>query len=157
MPIRAPIWVIDSPSLPEPCKRPLSVPHAGKDTGSHPINPHTGAAHKATFDAPLSAQPNTMNTQDIPRWKQALQSVLNPGRVRERREAELAETMRTVCHELIGDLPLGSRLALSARIDIASKRHDLYSLRACMFDAISMQHGEQVARERLSSLDSRWP
>jgi hypothetical protein len=98
-----------------------------------------------------------MNTQAPPRWKQALQCVLNPSLVKERREAELAETMRTVCHELIGDLPTGPRLALSARIDHASKRHDLYTLRACMFDAISMQHGEQVARDRLSSLDSRWP
>ena len=98
-----------------------------------------------------------MNTQTTPRWKQALQSVLNPGRVKERREAELADTMRAVCHELIGDLPTGSRLSLGARIEHATKRNDLYTLRACLFDAISMQHGEQVARDRLSSLDSRWP
>lgn len=98
-----------------------------------------------------------MNTQAPPRWKLALQSVLHPARTRERREAELADTMRTVCHELISDLPVGPRLALSARIENASHRPDLLTLRACMFDAISMQHGEQVARERLLDLDSRWP
>jgi hypothetical protein len=98
-----------------------------------------------------------MNTQVTPRWKQALLSVLHPNRVRERREAELADTMRSVCHELISDLPVVARVAIAARIDHAGRRHDLMTLRACLFDAISMQHGEQVARERLSSLDSRWP
>jgi hypothetical protein len=98
-----------------------------------------------------------MNTQVTPRWKQALLSVLHPSRLRERREAELADTMRSVCHELIGDLPVISRVAIATRIELACRRHDLLTLRACLFDAISMQHGEQVARERLSSLDSRWP
>jgi hypothetical protein len=97
-----------------------------------------------------------MNTQAPPRWKLALQSVLHPTRARERREAELADTMRAVCRELIIDLPLAPRLALSARIEHASRRPDLWTLRACLFDAISMQHGEQVARERLLELDSRW-
>ena len=98
-----------------------------------------------------------MTTQAPSRWKQALQSVLQPGLVKERREAELADTMRAVCHELISDLPIGARLSLGARIEQASKRKDLYTLRACLFDAISMQHGEQVARERLAALDLRWP
>ena len=98
-----------------------------------------------------------MNTQATPRWKQALQSVLHPARAKERRDAELTVTMRAVCHELIADLPLHARLSISARIEMATRRNDVWSLRACLFDAISMQHGEQVARERLTSLDSRWP
>ena len=97
-----------------------------------------------------------MNTRP-PHWKLVLQSLLHPARARERREAALADTMRAVCHELISDLPVGPRLSLSARIENASRRPDLLTLRACLFDAISMQHGEQVARERLLDLDTRWP
>jgi hypothetical protein len=98
-----------------------------------------------------------MNTQSTPRWKQALLSVIHPTREKQRRDAELTATMRSVCHELIADLPMHARLSISARIELATRRNDVWSLRACLFDAISMQHGEQVARERLSSLDSRWP
>jgi hypothetical protein len=98
-----------------------------------------------------------MNTVSEPRWKQALLSVFRSSSVKARREAELAETMREVCHALIGDLETGRRIALGVRIDRASERNDLWELRACLFDAISMQHGEQVARERLAELDSRWP
>jgi hypothetical protein len=96
----------------------------------------------------------TMTTQAPPRWKQALLSVLHPGRVKERRDSELADTMRTVCHELIADLPPYARLSIGERIEKAGRRKDLDTLRACLFDAISMQHGEQVARERLTALDS---
>ena len=98
-----------------------------------------------------------MNTEIVPRWKQALLSVFHSSSVKARREAELAETMREVCHALIGDLEIGRRIALGMRIDQASERNDIWELRACLFDAISMQHGEQVARERLAELDSRWP
>ena len=98
-----------------------------------------------------------MNTVTVPRWKQALLSVFHSSSVKARREAELAETMREVCHALIGDLEIGRRIALGMRIDQASERNDIWELRACLFDAISMQHGEQVARERLAELDSRWP
>jgi hypothetical protein len=98
-----------------------------------------------------------MSSQAPPRWKLALQSVLKPALVKERRAAELADTMRAVCHELIADLPTGPRLTLGTRIELATRRNDLYTLRTCLFDAISMQHGEQVARERLASLDANWP
>ena len=98
-----------------------------------------------------------MNPSTTPRWKQALISVLSSGRTKARREAELADTMRLVCHELIGDLEPGRRIVLGQRIERACERHDIWELRACLFDAISMQHGEQVARERLAELDSRWP
>ena len=98
-----------------------------------------------------------MNTASVPRWKQALLSVFRSDVVKARREAELAETMREVCHALIGDLDTGRRIKLSVRIDHASARNDIWELRACLFDAISLQHGEQVARERLAELDSRWP
>ena len=98
-----------------------------------------------------------MNTQAGPRWKQALISAFTSSRTKARREAELADTMREVCHELIADLDPGQRISLGQRIERASERHDIWELRACLFDAISMHHGEQVARERLSALDSRWP
>jgi hypothetical protein len=98
-----------------------------------------------------------MNTATVPRWKQVLIGALNPGRTRARREAELADTMRSVCHELISDLGAGPRIVIGQRIEMATRRHDLWALRACLFDAISMQHGERVARERLAELDSRWP
>jgi hypothetical protein len=105
----------------------------------------------------LAAKPAPMNTVTVPRWKQALLSVFHSSSVKARREAELAETMREVCHALIGDLETGRRIALGMRIDQAGERSDVWELRACLFDAISMQHGEQVARERLAELDSRWP
>ena len=98
-----------------------------------------------------------MNTQTGPRWKQALISALSSTRTKARREAELADTMREVCHELIADLDPGQRIALGARIERAGERANLWELRACLFDAIAMHHGEQIARERLSALDSRWP
>ena len=98
-----------------------------------------------------------MNPPSTTRWKQALRSVIHPAREKQRRDAELAATLRTMCQELVADLPLHARISITARIEISTRRNDVWSLRACLFDAISMQHGERVARERLASLDSRRP
>ncbi len=98
-----------------------------------------------------------MNTPSTPRWKQALLSVIHPTREKQRRDAELAATLCAMCQELVTDLPLHARLSVTARIEMSTRRNDVWTLRACLFDAISMQHGERVARERLAWLDSRRP
>ena len=96
-----------------------------------------------------------MNTASGPLWMQALIGALTPGHIKARREAEFADTMRRVCHEMIDDLEPNDRQHLGERIERANRRENLLDLRACLFDAISMRHGERIARERLTTLDLR--
>lgn len=94
------------------------------------------------------------------RWKRALCSVLKFTRPEppassgddERR----ALAVRTLSLALVQDLPDDPRLSLDARILRARGLDELWNLRSQLFGAISLRHGEHVARERLQRLDAHW-
>lgn len=93
------------------------------------------------------------------RWKRALDSVLRLAR-RERSapadECDDLEFLRQLCRSLVQDLPAEPRCALELRILRARDRTDLWNLRSHLFGAVSLEHGEHVARERLQRLDGHW-
>lgn len=73
---------------------------------------------------------------------------------RSRAESARVEALRELCHDLIRDLGPGQQLALGLRIGQARAVADFWHLRAYLFGAISIEHGERVARERLQRFDS---
>ena len=72
-----------------------------------------------------------------------------------RAEAEAVRAMRGLCLDLIVDLTPSQRAGLTLRIAQAREYDDLWHLRSSLFGAISLEHGERVARERLARFDTR--
>jgi hypothetical protein len=93
-------------------------------------------------------------------WKQALWSVLKFTRPEPPASSGDAErrvlAVRTLSLALVQDLPDDPRLTLDARILRARDLDELWNLRSQLFGAISLRHGEHVARERLRRLDAHW-
>ena len=66
------------------------------------------------------------------------------------------EALRDCFHALVEDLDETLRPSLEARIDRARRVDDFWHLRSAVFSAVSLVHGESVARERLAGFDARW-
>jgi hypothetical protein len=102
---------------------------------------------------------NLMPSPSDTRWKRALDSVLRLARL-ERTESPdergEVECLRQLCRSLVQDLPSPQRGPLELRILRSHDRADLWNLRSHLFGAISLAHGEHVARERLQQLDAHW-
>jgi hypothetical protein len=64
-----------------------------------------------------------------------------------------AEALRELCATLLADIAPAQREALMQRLGRMRRADDLWDLRSALFDLISRQHGETVARERLVTLD----
>jgi hypothetical protein len=63
--------------------------------------------------------------------------------------------LKTLCVDVVHDLPAGQRLDLVRRIGSSRDPRDLWFLRSCFFRAISLQYGEHEARRRMARLDTR--
>jgi hypothetical protein len=100
-----------------------------------------------------------MSSHSDSRWKRALDSVLRLARLERSGpldESAEVECIRQLCCSLVHDLPAAQRVPLETRIQRSHDRSDLWNLRSHLFGAISLQHGEHVARERLQQLDAHW-
>ena len=63
--------------------------------------------------------------------------------------------LRDLCMELLADVPAARRKALLQRLEKMRRADDIWHVRSALFEAISLTHGEQVARDRLAVLDDR--
>lgn len=102
---------------------------------------------------------NLMSSHTDTRWKRALDSVLRLARLERTEppdESGEVEFLRRMCRSLVQDLPSPQRGPLELRILRSQDRADLWNLRSHLFGAISLAHGEHVARERLQQLDAHW-
>jgi hypothetical protein len=100
-----------------------------------------------------------MQSPSDTRWKRALDSVLRLARLERSEpvdESGEVEFLRQLCRSLVQDLPPPQRGPLELRIVRSHDRTDLWNLRSHLFGAISLAHGEHVARERLQQLDAHW-
>ena len=114
--------------------------------------PHEGGS---THEMTLTAMPSPSDT----RWKRALDSVLRLARLDKPAPAgDCAELLflRRLIGALVKDLPVDARAALELRVLQSSSRDELWHLRSQLFGAISLQHGEHEARQRLQQLDAHW-
>ncbi len=64
-------------------------------------------------------------------------------------------SLRSLCLELLADVPAARRKALLQRLEKMRRADDVWHVRSALFEAISLSHGEQVARDRLAVLDER--
>jgi hypothetical protein len=100
----------------------------------------------------------SMSSPIAPRWKRTLDHALRLTRPALRLhapdESDELEYLRALCHELVSDLPQAQRHVIGVVLLHARGRQDILHLRAQLFDAISHQFGERVARERLQRLDA---
>ena len=113
---------------------------------------HEGSPVEPTMFNPMSSHSDT-------RWKRALDSVLRLARIERSEPPDLSgefEFLRQLCRSLVQDLPVAQRTPLELRIGRSHDRADLWNLRSHLFGAISLHHGEHVARERLQQLDAHW-
>ena len=69
--------------------------------------------------------------------------------------AERLAQLKRLCLDLIHDVPPGQKHSLVGRIDHAQRRRELWFLRSSLYRAISLQHGEQIARQRIRELDKQ--
>ncbi len=98
----------------------------------------------------------SMTTPPPPRWRRTLDQALRlarPGALAADGDHDI-ESLRSLCHSLIADLPQSHRHLLGVSLLHARSRDDIWHLRAQLFDAISMSFGEQIARDRISKLDT---
>lgn len=68
-------------------------------------------------------------------------------------ESQRLQALREHCHGMIRDLGPGQQLALALRIAHAQDADDFWHLRACLFGAVALEHGEREADARLLDLD----
>ncbi len=105
---------------------------------------------------------NLMPSHSDTRWKRALDSVLRFARLERIERIEPPDEsgevdfLRRMCCSLVQDLPAPQRGPLELRILRSQHRANLWNLRSHLFGAISLAHGEHVARERLQQLDAHW-
>lgn len=97
-----------------------------------------------------------MSTLTAARRRRASSSALTLDRFAAGVGPHSIETLRGFFLALIGDLGAPSRHDLEDRIERARRIDDFWHLRSAMFSAISLDRGEQVARERLAAFDARW-
>ncbi|MBX3606106.1 MAG: hypothetical protein KF788_12560 [Piscinibacter sp.] len=99
-----------------------------------------------------------MSTPPAPRWKRTLDQAWRLTRpslgLQPPDPADELESLRALCHELVADLPESQRHVIGVVLLHARGRQDILHLRTQLFDAISHQFGERVARERLKRLDA---
>jgi hypothetical protein len=72
-----------------------------------------------------------------------------------RARAPDVNTLRALCLELLVDVPEARRNALLQRLEKMRRADDVWHVRSALFEAISLTHGEQVARDRLLVLDDK--
>lgn len=75
-------------------------------------------------------------------------------RQRARLEASGVAAMRRLCQDMIRDLGDEQQASLEVRIDRARDLDDFWHLRAHLFGAIALEHGERVAHERVRRFDT---
>ena len=63
--------------------------------------------------------------------------------------------VRTLCIELLADVPGGAREAMLLRLDKMRRADDVSHLHGALFDVLSRFHGERIARERIGALDEK--
>ena len=68
--------------------------------------------------------------------------------------ADELEALRSLCHELVADLPQAQRHLVGVILLHARDRLDIAQLRTQLFDALARRLGERVARERINRLDA---
>lgn len=100
----------------------------------------------------------SMATPTAPRWKRTLDQALRLARpgldFQTSGSSDELERLRTLCHELVADLPGPQRQVVSVILLHARDRRDIEHLRTQLFDAIAHHRGERTARERLQRLDA---
>lgn len=64
------------------------------------------------------------------------------------------DALRTLCTSLLDDVDPVRRDALLARLPRMRRADDLLDLRSVLFDLVSRQHGEGVARARIAEFDA---
>ena len=69
--------------------------------------------------------------------------------------AERLAQLKRSCLEMISDVPPGQKHGLACRISHVQRRRHLWFMRASIYSAISLQHGEQIARQRIRQLDKQ--
>jgi hypothetical protein len=69
--------------------------------------------------------------------------------------AERLAQLQHFCLDMIRDVPPGQKHCLACRISHVQRRRDLWFMRSSLFSAISIEHGEQVARQRIRQLDKQ--
>jgi hypothetical protein len=69
-------------------------------------------------------------------------------------EMRRVQALRDHCHDMIRDLGPGLQMSLGLRIAHAQDANDIWHLRALLFGAIALEHGEREAEARLQHLDS---
>jgi hypothetical protein len=69
--------------------------------------------------------------------------------------AERLAQLQHICLDLIKDVPPGQKHGLACRISHVQRRRDLWFMRGSLFSAISIQHGDQIARQRIRQLDKQ--
>lgn len=68
--------------------------------------------------------------------------------------ADELEELRSLCHELVADLPQAQRHLIGVILLHARHRLDIEQLRTQLFDAVARRFGERVARARIARLDA---
>ncbi len=63
--------------------------------------------------------------------------------------------LRALCMAMLADVPAADREAMLQRLGQMRRADDLWYLRGALFDIVSRNYGETVARERLTELDSQ--
>lgn len=100
----------------------------------------------------------SMVTPSVPRWKRTLGQALRLARpdldFQSSGNPDDLERLRSLCHELVADLPESQRHVISVILLHARDRLDIEHLRAQLFDAIAHQFGERTARDRIQRLDT---
>ena len=69
--------------------------------------------------------------------------------------AERLAQIQRICLDMIKDVPPGQKHGLACRICHVQRRRDLWFMRSSLFLALSLQHGDQVARQRIRQLDKQ--
>ncbi len=68
---------------------------------------------------------------------------------------ERLSQLKRMCLDMIRDVPPGQKHGLACRISHVHRRRDLWFMRSSLFAALSLQHGEHVARQRIRQLDKQ--
>ena len=100
----------------------------------------------------------SMATPSAPRWKRTLDQALRLARpgldFQTSCSADDLERLRSLCHDLVADLPESQRHVIRVILLHARERRDIQHLRSQLFDAIAHHLGERTARERIGQLDA---
>jgi len=70
-----------------------------------------------------------------------------------RRSPPDMEVVRTLCIELLADVPQPERDGMLKRLKVLRRADDKWHLCTALFGVISRFHGENIARERIAKLN----